>query len=102
MKKQLKKGKTRGRPKGQASEQSAIRLLKRVREHAQEKIAEQTPLPAIVGALKLRQACKYLGGIHPATLRRAIERGLIRPNRKLRHLLFPVDELNRFLEEGIE
>jgi hypothetical protein len=103
-----KKGKVRGGPKevrsrseAQRSEQSA-RQLERVLRHAQEKIAEQQPLPAVVGGLKLRQACQYLGGIHTSTLRRAIERGLITPNRKLRHLIFPVSELNRFLEEGIE
>jgi excisionase family DNA binding protein len=58
-------------------------------------------VPANVGALKLREACQYLGGIHPATLRRLVQRGLIRPNRILRHVLFPVSELDRVLEEGM-
>jgi hypothetical protein len=54
-----------------------------------------------VAALKMREACQYLGGIHSATMRRLIERGLIVPNRKLRHLTFAISELDRFLEEGV-
>jgi len=48
-------------------------------------------------ALKLKDACAYLGGIAPITLRRLIGRGLIKPNRALRHILIPVSELDRFL-----
>jgi hypothetical protein len=48
-------------------------------------------------ALKLAEACDYLGGIAPITLRRLIKRGLITPNRALRHILIPVAELDRFL-----
>jgi excisionase family DNA binding protein len=54
------------------------------------------------GALKLKDAAKYLGGISIITVRRLIERGLIKPNRALRHLLIPVSELDRFLAEGQE
>jgi Helix-turn-helix domain len=52
------------------------------------------------GALKLKDACRYLGGISPASLRRLISRGLLKPNRALRHLVFPIAELDRFLLEG--
>jgi len=52
-------------------------------------------LPA--GALKLKAACQYLGGISEITLRRLIARGLIKPNRALRHILIPKSELDRFL-----
>lgn len=48
-------------------------------------------------ALKLTEACEYLGGISKVTLRRLIARGLIKPNRSLRHILIPVGELDRFL-----
>ena len=51
-------------------------------------------------ALKLKDACAYLGGISPATLRRVISRGLIKPNRVLRHILIPISELDRFLKSG--
>lgn len=51
-------------------------------------------------ALKLKDACEYLGGISPATLRRVISRGLINPNRALRHILIPISELDRFLKSG--
>jgi predicted urease superfamily metal-dependent hydrolase len=81
------------------------RTQKRVAaERAKQKAPKRsnvTSTPAIVGAMKMRDACAYLGGIHPATLRRLVERGLIRPNKVFRHLLFPVDELNRVIEEGM-
>jgi hypothetical protein len=53
------------------------------------------------GALKLRDACEYLGGLSVPTMHRLIGRGLIRPNRSLRHLLFSISELDRFLREGM-
>ena len=56
--------------------------------------------PTVQGALKLKDAAKYLGGVSQITVRRLIERGLIKPNRALRHLLIPISELNRFLAEG--
>jgi hypothetical protein len=51
-------------------------------------------------ALKLKDACEYLGGISPSSVRRLINRKLLKPNRALRHLLIPVTELDRFLKEG--
>jgi hypothetical protein len=48
-------------------------------------------------ALKLKQACQYLGGISPVTLRRLIDRGLIKRIPALRHIVIPVAELDRFL-----
>lgn len=50
-------------------------------------------------ALKLKGAAEYLG-ISTISVRRLIERGLINPNRALRHLLIPVVELDRFLGNG--
>jgi len=50
------------------------------------------------GALKLRAAARYLS-VSPITVRRLVERGLLRPNRATRHLLFPLRELDRFLSE---
>jgi hypothetical protein len=55
-----------------------------------------------VGALKVRDACFYLGGINKLTLYRLVERELIKPSRGLRHLLFPVTELDRYLKETME
>jgi hypothetical protein len=52
------------------------------------------------GALKLKDACEYLGGVSPSSVRRLIKRKLLTPNRALRHILIPVCELNRFLEAG--
>ncbi len=61
----------------------------------------RSDIPAIPrGALKQREAREYLGGISIPTLHRLIKRGLLRPNRAMRHLLFPVAELERFLREG--
>ena len=55
----------------------------------------------IVGGLKLKPAAAYLGGLSVPTMHRLIARGLLRPNRSLRHLLFPKSELDRFLREGM-
>jgi excisionase family DNA binding protein len=55
---------------------------------------------ALQGALKLKDAAKYLGGVSQITIRRLVERGLLQPNRATRHLLFPISELDRFLAEG--
>lgn len=54
-----------------------------------------TTLP--IGALKIRDAAKYLGGISEVSVRRLIKRGILQPNRALRHVLIPVSELDRFL-----
>jgi hypothetical protein len=62
--------------------------------HGQSQVTSPSLKP---GALKLKQACQYLGGISPITLRRLIERKLIKPNRSLRHIIIPVAELDRFL-----
>lgn len=55
---------------------------------------------APVGALKIKDAAKYLGGVSTITVRRLIQRGLVKPNRALRHILIPVAELDRFLAGG--
>ena len=52
---------------------------------------------APLGALKLKDAARYLGGVSQITVRRLIKRGLITPNRALRHVLIPISELDRFL-----
>jgi len=54
----------------------------------------------LAGALKLKDAAQYLGGVSPITIHRLIKRGLIKPNRALRHILIPIVELDRFLAEG--
>ena len=51
------------------------------------------------GALKLKEAAEYLGGVSQITVRRLVERGLLKPNRATRHLLFSVAELDRFLAQ---
>ena len=55
------------------------------------------PPRAPVGALKLKDAADYLGGVSTITVRRLIKRGLIKPNRALRHVLIPIAELDRFI-----
>ena len=54
-----------------------------------------------VGALKLKPAAQYLGGLSVPTMHRLIHRGVLRPNRMLRQLLFSREELDRFLREGM-
>ena len=50
------------------------------------------------GALKLKPAAEYLG-LSKDTVKRLIHRGLLKPNRATRHLLFSIKELDRFLRE---
>jgi len=53
--------------------------------------------PTLRGGLKIVEAGHYLGGLAPITLRRLIKRGLLRPNKATRVLVFPIAELDRFL-----
>lgn len=62
-------------------------------------MATERPIAALAGALKLREAANYLA-VSPMSVRRLIERGLIKPNRALRHILIPIGELDRFLADG--
>jgi hypothetical protein len=41
---------------------------------------------APIGALKIKQAAEYLGGLSTISVRRLIKRGLIKSNRALRHV----------------
>jgi hypothetical protein len=50
--------------------------------------------------LQLKDACEYLGGISPSSLRRLIKRGLLKPIRALRHILIPIAELDRLINSG--
>jgi excisionase family DNA binding protein len=54
------------------------------------------PNPA---ALQVKGACAFLN-ISKPSLYRLVDRGLLKPNRSLRHLLFPIAELERFLRDG--
>ena len=72
-----------------------------MKDHRQNREKLDTRQPIVPAALKLKEACEYLGGISKASLRRLIGRGLIKPNRVLRHVLVPVSELERFLKEQI-
>ena len=47
-------------------------------------------------ALKTREAAGFLS-VTPKTIRSLVKRGLLKPNRQTRHLLFPRSELERFL-----
>lgn len=51
-------------------------------------------------AVKIPEAAKALG-VAPLTIRRFIERGLLRPSRILRTPLIPVAQLHALLDEGI-
>jgi Helix-turn-helix domain len=60
-------------------------------------IAPRVELQA--AALKLQPAAKYLGGLSVPTMHRLILKGELVPVRKVRHLLFTIDELDRFLNK---
>jgi excisionase family DNA binding protein len=48
-------------------------------------------------AYKINEASALLG-VSVITIRRAIDRGLIKPSRAFRHVLISADELQRFLD----
>ena len=60
----------------------------------------EAPKPQEQGALKLKPAARYLGGLSVPTMHRLVSRGLLRPNRSLRILIFSREELDRFLRAG--
>ena len=66
---------------------------KRRAQDARQKVPTQATQTEIVGGLKLKAAAVYLGGLSVPTMHRLVVRGLLRPNRCLRHLLFPIEEL---------
>ena len=59
----------------------------------------EAPPPPLVGALSTKDAARYLG-VSVISIHRLVQRGFLRPNRVLRYLLFDVDDLNEFIEEG--
>jgi hypothetical protein len=72
---------------------------RRQRNGAEEKIIPAAPTTQTFGALKLKPA-QYLSLSKPS-IYRLVTRGLLHPNRATRHLLFSIEELNRFLRDGM-
>jgi len=62
-----------------------------------KKSSAAAPDQLSAAALKLKPSAKYLGGLSVPTMHRLIKRGELVPVRKVRHLLFTIEELNRFL-----
>jgi excisionase family DNA binding protein len=58
--------------------------------------ANENPVSA-VSAVKTAGAAERLS-VTPKTIRSLVKRGLLKPNRSTRHLLFPIEELERFLK----
>jgi DNA-directed RNA polymerase specialized sigma24 family protein len=58
-----------------------------------------TNLPTQRKALKITETADTLG-VNPASIRRAIQRGMLRPCRAFRHVLISVEEIERFLREN--
>jgi excisionase family DNA binding protein len=52
------------------------------------------------GALKLKTAAEYLDLSVP-TIHRLVQRGLLKPCRSTRHLIFARSELDRFIYDGM-
>jgi hypothetical protein len=63
-----------------------------------EKTEIESKQQSLRGALKLKPAAHYLS-VSPITMRRLVDRGLLKPNRATRHLIFSLSELNRFLSQ---
>jgi excisionase family DNA binding protein len=60
-----------------------------------------TPEQTEVVALKTSAAAHRLS-LSERTLRKLVERGVLHPNRSTRHMLFPIEELDRWLESPNE
>jgi excisionase family DNA binding protein len=60
--------------------------------------AEESSSPARL-SYKINEAAKILG-VSPATIRRAIDRGLLKPCRAFRHPLIPAEQLKKLIERG--
>lgn len=54
------------------------------------------PNPAGRLSYKIPEAAKLLG-VSTLTIRKAIDRGLLKPCRAFRHVLIPADQLNKLL-----
>ena len=50
-------------------------------------------------ALKIAETADTLG-VNAASIRRAIQRGILRPCRAFRHVLISMEEIERFLREN--
>ena len=50
-------------------------------------------------AVNTAEAAHLMGGVSPRTIRRLVERGLLRASKGLRHLIIPVKEIERYLDE---
>jgi len=53
-----------------------------------------------VGAYKTKAAARYCSLSVP-TIHRCVFDGRLRPSRQTRHLLFTIEELDRFLKDGM-
>ena len=79
-------------------------LIRRHRITAQKAVARGRAAKAAhvtPAAFKFEEARHYLGGISGPSLTRLVQRGLIRPNRFLRHHVFSKAELDRYLAAGM-
>jgi hypothetical protein len=61
------------------------------------KVRPQVLIPIQPAAFKLKDAAKYVGGLNVVTLRRLIERGEIKRQLSLRHVVISKAELDRWL-----
>ena len=52
-------------------------------------------------AFRLEEARHFIGGLSVPTMYLLVRRGLLRPNRSTRHMIFSREELLRFLREGM-
>jgi hypothetical protein len=93
----MAKKNSKRQPNGAENKSASPALLAAVRN---AKWNEQPTIP--VGALKLREARAYLGNLSKPTMYRLVRRGLLKPNRSLRHLTFAVAELDRYIREASE
>jgi helix-turn-helix protein len=61
---------------------------------------QKSAQPPTGGAIKLRDAASYISVSIP-TMHRLVKSGLIKPCRSIRHQLFAISELDRFIYDGM-
>jgi hypothetical protein len=84
------------------SEEFAPHYLAEIRHDMRQTTTqtEQRPAATAQAGFKLKDACGYVGGISEISMRRLINRGVIKTNRQLRHIIISRAELDRFLAEA--
>ena len=82
-----------------SAEQIRVAKIKTQNEKKRARAAERAGVEPL--AYRLEATRHLIGGLSIPTMHDLIKRGLLRPIRTTRHLLFSREEIQRFLREGM-